>query len=141
MKGQKGITLISLTIYIIVMAIVVGIVATISTYFYTNQNAASSQIEPLTEYTKFNSFFVDEINHEGIQVLECKENYIAFNNGVQYTFVPENKGIYRNRIKISKGIQNCTFNYTIENGRKKVTVNMQSEEGNFTKQETYTLKN
>ena len=33
MKSQKGITLISLTIYIIVMAAVVGVVAIISTFF------------------------------------------------------------------------------------------------------------
>ena len=141
MKSQKGITLISLTVYIIVMAIVVGVVATVSTYFYSNQNATSSKIEPLTQYTKFNSFFLDEVNHQGIQVIECQENYIAFDNGVQYTFVPENKGIYRNQIKISKGIQNCTFDYAIENGRKKITVNIQSEEGNFTREETYTLRN
>ena len=33
MKSQKGITLISITIYVIVMAIVVGIVAILSTFF------------------------------------------------------------------------------------------------------------
>lgn len=141
MKSQKGITLISLTIYIIVMAIVVGVVATISTYFYKNQTAASNQVEPLTEYTKFNSFFTDEANHEGIKVIECKQNYIVFDDGVQYTFVPENHGIYRNQAKISKKIEDCKFEYFIENGKHKVTVTIIAEEGKFNRQQTYTLRN
>ena len=36
MKSQKGVTLISLTIYVIVMAIVVGILSVITTFFYHN---------------------------------------------------------------------------------------------------------
>ena len=42
MKSDKGITLISITIYVIVMAIVVGVVAIISTFFYSNMNAIVS---------------------------------------------------------------------------------------------------
>ena len=38
MKSQKGITLISLTIYVIVMAAVIGVVGIISTFFYSNMN-------------------------------------------------------------------------------------------------------
>ena len=63
MKSQKGITLISLTVYVIVMAIVVGVVAIISTFFYSNINDTNVDINPITEYTKFNSFFSDEVNH------------------------------------------------------------------------------
>ena len=37
MKSQKGVTLISLTIYVIVMAIVVGILSVITTFFYHNK--------------------------------------------------------------------------------------------------------
>ena len=36
MKNEKGITLISVTIYVIVMAIVVGIIAVISGFFYNS---------------------------------------------------------------------------------------------------------
>lgn len=123
MKSQKGITLISLTIYIIVMVIVVSVVAVISTYFYTNINFASNDINSMTEYTKFNSFFTDEINHKNIKVLECKQDYLVFDNGVQYTFVKENKGIYRNKVKIANGVESCTFEYKIKNGKNVVVVN------------------
>lgn len=125
MKLQKGITLISLTVYIIVMVIVVAIISVISTYFYTNVNSISNTINPMTEYTKFNSFFSDEVNHSNIKVLEWKEDYIVFDNGVQYTFVGENKGIYRDKVKIANDVESCTFEYKIKNGKNVVVVSLQ----------------
>lgn len=140
MKAQKGITLISLTIYIIVMVIVVAVVAVISTYFYTNVNSVSDTLNPMTEYTKFNSFFTDEVNHTNIKVLECKENYIVFDNGVQYTFVEENEGIYRNKVKITNEVESCTFEYKIKNGKSVVVVKLKIGTTNERTTE-YTLKN
>ncbi len=144
MKSQKGITLISLTIYVIVMAIVVGVVAIISTFFYSNMDNTTQDLDPITEYTKFNSFFSDEVNHSNIKVLDCGttengQNYIVFDNEVQYTFIPENKGIYRNQVKIASGVTNCTFTRNIKNGKDVVEVVFQA--GNRTRETTYTLKN
>ena len=144
MKSQKGITLISLTIYVLVMAIVVGVVAIISTFFYSNMNNTTQDLDPITEYTKFNSFFSDEVNHSNIKILDCGttedgQNYIVFDNGVQYTFIPENQGIYRNQVKIAKGVTNCTFTRNIKNGKDVVEVVFQA--GNRTRETTYTLKN
>ncbi len=144
MKSQKGITLISLTIYVIVMAIVVGVVAIISTFFYSNINDTTQNLDPIIEYTKFNSFFSDEINHSNIKILDCGttedgQNYVAFDNGVQYTFIPENKGIYRNQVKIANGVTNCTFTRNIKNGKDVIEVKFQA--GNRTRETTYTLAN
>ena len=104
------------------MAIVVGVVAIISTFFYSNMSGTEQDFDPITEYTKFNSFFSDEANHSNIKVLECGttengQNYIVFDNGVQYTFIPENQGIYRNHVKIANGVTNCTFTRNIKNGK------------------------
>lgn len=144
MKSEKGITLISITIYVIVMAIVVGVVAIISTFFYSNMNDTAQDLDPITEYTKFNSFFSDEVNHSNIKILECGttengQNYIAFDNGVQYTFIPENQGIYRNQVKIANGVTNCTFTRNIKNGKDVVEVLFQA--GDRTRETTYTLTN
>ena len=144
MKSQKGITLISLTIYVIVMAAVIGVVAIISTFFYSNMNDVNNTINPITEYTKFNTFFSDEVNHSNIKVLECGttsngQNYIVFDNGVQYTYIPENRGIYKNHVKIAKGVDNCTFAKNIKNG--KVVVEVVFIAGKSTRENTYTLKN
>lgn len=138
MKTQKGITLITVTIYIIAMVIIVSIMSVISTYFFKNVNS-TIDVNPLAEYTKFNTFFSDETNHDNIKVLECKteengNSYIVFNNGVQYSFIKANKGIYRNQAKIGRNIDNCTFLATIQNGKNVVIVEFKSG----TKQETMT---
>ena len=139
MKSEKGITLISLTIYIIVMMIVVAMVSMISTYFYSNTKNLNNNINPLTEYTKFNSFFTEEVNHANLKVLECGEDYLVFDNGVQYSYIIENKGVYRNHVKICKNVTKCIFESKIKNGKNVITVTMKigtAEERNI----EYTLK-
>ena len=143
MKSEKGITLISLTIYVIAMAIVVGVIAIISTFFYSNMEDTDNIVSPMTEYTKFNSFFSDEINHEGIEVVSCGttdngQNYIVFSNEVQYTYIEANRAIYRNKVKIAKEIDNCEFAIDTNNGKRVVRVEF--EAGGKTRENTYTLK-
>lgn len=138
MKNEKGVTLISLTVYIIVMALVVGILAIITTFFYKN-TIDIKDIDPITEYITFNTFITDEINHSNIKVLECKDNYIVFSNGVQYTFIPANKGIYRNKVKICRGIENCSFETGREDENDVVRVVFKAQ-GQSKKNITYTLK-
>ncbi len=152
MKSQKGITLTSLTVYIIVMTIVIGTVSSISSYFYTDIKKSTNTLEPLVQYTKLNSFFTEEINKSNIKVLECKTNYIdndqtkgiknsyiVFDNGVQYTFLAENKGIYRNQVKIAYQIESCSFTQSMENSKTKITINVQAEKNNFNKTQSYTI--
>ena len=61
MKSQKGVTLISLTIYVIVMAIVVGILSVITTFFYHNTKDFRD-INPMLEYITFYNFYIAMIN-------------------------------------------------------------------------------
>ncbi len=124
MKSQKGITLISLTIYIIGMTIAVAIITVISSYFYKNIDTTAEGIGLYSEYTKFDSFFSEEVNHNNLKVEECKNNYVVFSNGVQYMFIPENKGIYKDTVKICSQVESCNFNYTIKNAKYVVTVEM-----------------
>ena len=139
MKSQKGITLISLTIYIIVMVIVVTVVALISNYMFKNMNSVSEAIDPLTEYIRFNSFFTDEVNTRGIKILDCQDDYILFDNNVQYTFVEANEAIYLNKAKIAKNVTNCTFSVSENDGKKQINVQITLDD-NETKNTTYTLK-
>ena len=104
----------------------------------------------MVEYTKFNSFFSDEVNHENIKILEYYNdneetynngnsvNYVVFDNNVQYTFIQENKGIYRNKVKICREVENCTFEHKIQNGKAVIVVNLKINGKN--RNITYTLK-
>ena len=67
MQKEKGVTLISVTIYIIVMLIIVSVITVITSYFYNNVdvNAVSQDINQ--QYTRFNSYFTEEINKKEIR--------------------------------------------------------------------------
>ncbi len=123
MKKERGITLISVIIYVIALLVVVGLISTLTGYFYKNVNVSTENSELTTQFTKFNSYFTSEVNEKNITVLDAKTSdetpktsYIAFSNGVTYTFNEEYKAIYRNNIKICTNVDRCLFSYDfIEN--------------------------
>ena len=149
MKCEKGISLISLTIYVIVMLITVAIVTVVTGYFYNNIQTYTAKTDSISEYTKFNSYFTEEINTENNKVLECSDikdaeenivqKYIAFSTNNQYTYIPENKSIYKNYVKIASGVEECTFTHLIENGKDAVKVYLKFSE--LDKTITYVIKN
>lgn len=105
MKSEKGISLVSLIIYLIVMTIVVTIIARISTYFYKNVSSTDSNLEQNEQLVKFNAFITKEINIQDNIVNDIGDNgkYIIFNKTQnQYTF--ENGAIYINKVKICSKI-------------------------------------
>ena len=156
MQTEKGITLISITIYIIVMLIMVSIITVLTSYFYKNVDIRSINEDFNQQYTKFNSYFIKEVNKKGNKIVDIhslsksksekeslentsnQQNYIVFSSGNQYTYIPENEGIYMNKVKIAQNITGCTFTANKEaNGKTTVTVIIQGN--NFEKETTYTL--
>ena len=107
MKSEKGITMISMTIYIIVMLLVVTAITSITTYFYKNIDTDSVNSNLNQQYTKFNSFFLEDTNKKGNAVARQEETkdengnmtqrFILFTSGNQYTYVKSNKAIYINK--------------------------------------------
>ena len=125
MKSEKGITLISLTIYIIVLSISIGVMATISKYFVKNMKGIDERTA-LSEYLTFNSFFSEEINEKGLKIIESdpEGNYVVFNNGNQYYFSKANRAIYKNKFKICSGIDDCSFETFVKDETRKIRVTM-----------------
>lgn len=150
MKSEKGITLISMTIYVIVMLIVVTVMVILTSYFYGNVDVNSTETKLNQQYTKFNSYFTEEVNKKDNKVMgigetedvtnNTKQRYILFSSGNQYTFVPENKAIYVNNVKIAEDITDCTFSKVEQNDKVIVTVTIKGD-NNFTKFTKYTLVN
>ena len=138
MKSEKGITTISLIIYVIVLSIVIGMVAIISGAFMDSIDEADMHIDPIEEYTTFNSYFSEEVNHPGLEVVQCQDDYILFSNGVQYSFISQNRGIYKDKVKICRNIDSCSFSQSIKNGKTVITVKFNIEGQKRTT--NYTLK-
>ena len=86
MKTEKGVTLISVTIYVIVMLIVVSIITVLTVYFYRNVDVNSANEDFNQQYTRFNSYFTEEINRKGNKIAgyedindeEALDNYMPW---------------------------------------------------------------
>lgn len=68
MKSSRGITTTSLIIYIIVMMIVIGMIASITSFFYTNVLSLEDS-SAISEITKFNMYFLDEVKNKSNSVV------------------------------------------------------------------------
>jgi Tfp pilus assembly major pilin PilA len=60
LKSQKGITLMSLVIYIASFLIVAGIISGITIFFYKNTTLMDTEVYSAAEYNKLNMYLVKE---------------------------------------------------------------------------------
>ena len=83
LSSQKGVTLTSLTIYIIVSTILLGTLAFVNNNFMSELGELTKQAETTNEMMKFYAFFVNDVKAAN-QVLEYSDSYVRFDNDVQY---------------------------------------------------------
>lgn len=132
MKNNRGVTLTSIIIFVIGLAITIGTVASLTSFFYKNIDISAIEDNTAIQYTKFSSIFLSEIKNENNSVIDCKtiiENeekisYIIFATGNQYTF--KNNCIYKNKIKICENIEDCDFSYSFVDSIYKIKVNFKT---------------
>lgn len=62
MKSNKGITIITLTVYIIVLTVVIGTVSMMMRYFYHNSDETVIAKDSANQYTRFLAYITDDIN-------------------------------------------------------------------------------
>lgn len=149
MKSEKGVTLISVTIYVIVMTLLVAIISVITNYFYKNVELNSKQEEINNQYTKFISYFTEEVNKENNKILEInteysdsgnKISYIIFSSGNQYTFMQENESIYVGKVKIASSVKDCDF-ISVDDTKIEINIIFEGEENDIVRTNTFNLKN
>ena len=104
-KNEKGITLLSLVIIIVVFVIVIGIMTTISTFFFDNISTAMNTPRYVSEFNKFVMFFGIDIKNNTTATVTA--DTIEFENGTIYEY--RNNCIYRNNILIAEDVLSCTF--------------------------------
>ena len=117
--NEKGITLVSLIIYIITTIIILTILSMISTNFYKNIKKVEYGQEYALEFNKFNMFFIEDVkkNHTA----SINNNIITFEDGTKYEWNRDEKVIYRNNEKINTKINNIIFNINEEKSVKNNT--------------------
>lgn len=145
MKSNKGITLTSLVIYIIVATIVISIMAMVSSFFFSNMNLVKDQDQYAVEFNKFNMFFITDIKNN--TTAQVESNKITLEDGTIYEYKQKEGKIYRNNTEIAKEINTANFassTYTIPNTstiKNLITIQMSiGKNRNFNKTIEYVLK-
>ena len=147
-KSDKGVTLIILTVYIIVMSLVIGSVGLFSTFFSLN----ISEVRQLSNYSyvfdKFNSNFLQDVKANKKFNINLKENIIVFEDVTMYKYNKADRSIYRGNVKIANKILDFRArrkNIEPINGVNKqvISINMvigMNDKKVINKQVDYTLK-
>lgn len=123
MRSEKGITLITLIIYIIVLTLVVSMLAIVSDLFFSNTKYIKDTTKYMAEYNKFNMYFIEDVKNNK-NILKISDTEIIFEDGTMYNYKksPDNS-IYRNQVKICNNIGYCNFSSkeeTVKNTKKKI---------------------
>lgn len=149
MKGQKGVTLTSLTVYIIVSTILLGTLAFININFMSELGELTKSSKYTNEMTKFYSYFIKDVK-SAKRVLTFSENTIKFDNGIQYEIrYRSNKGadenqtyniyeVYRNNILITDKFSGVFLNYN--NEEEYINVRLYIEEEDIIKEDEQYFK-
>ena len=142
MRAQKGITLVSLVVYIIVMIIVIGIMSSVSAEFYKNTEALEEDTSDLIEFTNFNNYFIKEIKMANNKVDKISEDgsYILFKSG--NSFALKENAIFYNDLVISKNVNELNFMFETDSEGNNVTdiVNVSIKYNKYSKQMKYKIE-
>lgn len=156
MKSQKGITMASLGVYIVVSIIVVATLATIMANYKNSIKTMDNDAEYSSEYNKFNLYFLEEVKKpenssmeraNSIGTKENEYNSIKFKTGNEFMYKIKEEILYLNKstgeeIKLIKNVKKCTFEFNDidheANGKNVIRVNIQIGE-TTPKEYTYVL--
>ncbi len=117
LKSEKGVTLTTIVIYIIVLMAALGILATVSTFFYNNVVLVKDSAKYASEFDKFNASMVGDVKENKQVKVDTINKTITFENGVTYIYKPEDRGIYREKVKIATNVDSFSVY------QKTITVN------------------
>lgn len=138
MKRDSGLTITSIIIYIVAMLIVIGIISTITSFFYTNVNNASDNSNNISEITKFHMYFLEETTKKDNEINVIIDNMVSFKSGNTFTF--QDNSIYINNVKICEDIYNAQFKKEIINNKTVIKVLLTiGQNSEYTKTTNYVL--
>ena len=97
MRSNKGITLTSLIIYVIVFMIVIATVSTLSGYFTTNLDEVTISTNTAQQYTRLTTYITEDINSINRESLIIENDNcinITFKDGISHKYLYNNEKIY-----------------------------------------------
>lgn len=147
MKSQKGITMMSLIIYVACFVAVTTIVAGITTFFYSNMQVMDTNIGSNSTYNKFNLYLLNECKKAGVSLYAWKDassstaeierlsnptalptnnSFITFLNtdGTKNSFIYDNEkdNLYYNSIKLCENVEDFQVKIDKSTGKDVLSV-------------------
>ena len=116
-KNQKGITLVSLMVYLIGLIAIIGIVAVLTSFYSKNVATMNDTSEVNSEFNKFDAKMIQETKTAGNEIEEVFGTTIKFKNGNTYTY-GDNR-IYQNAVTVSKYVKDFAVNFS-QDGDKQI---------------------
>lgn len=156
MKEEKGITMVSLAIYIVVMTLTIAVMGSIITNFYKNTDTIQGEVKEIIEFNKFNIYFLKEIKMDNNRIDSVsysepkagekageevsEELYILFTSGNAFS-IKDGK-IYYNNIKICENLKKVQISFG-KNGNKldRTIINVTLNFKTFNKSISYKMEN
>lgn len=142
MKIEKGITLVSLVIYVVIMVLVIGVMSSVSVKFYKNTQSLDDDTTDLIEFTNFNNYFIKEIKIANNKIDQISEDgtYILFRTGNSFSL--KGNSIFYNNIEISKNVNKLQFLYDKDSEGNDIidVVKMTIEYENYSKEMKYKIE-
>ena len=146
MRSNKGITLVSLIIYMIVFSVVIGITAMLTGYFRNNIDELSVPKDSPEQYTRFTTYLTNDINSINFKSIETEDSILKitlldetehqylYNNEKIYYVEINNKGNIQKKVTLCNNIKYTRFSY--EENKLKTIITI----GEITYNNNYTIK-
>ncbi len=133
MKNEKGVTLAALVIYVMIFSITIALLASLSSYIYGNLDKISSEQLSSEEFNKFNTYFVGDVKSSSQASVQSDQSTgnvtINFGSSTKYTYIKNEKAIYKNKEKIARNIVDFKATYATGNGSNKNTIDVTIKTG------------
>ena len=149
LKNNKGMTVISLLIYIIVLTVVIGSMSIVMRYFYKNADDTIISNDTAEQYSRFIAYITSDINSgkinniELVSATDIKLNFsdgtvqeYQFNEGTIYYIVINSQSVEEKKIQLCKDLSNCEFIFN--NAQNKITTHITI--GGITYNNNFTVK-
>ena len=144
MKNNRGITLLSLIVYVSIMMIAIGILASLTEFIYGNLGQVDTESYSSEEFNKFNLNFIKDVKQSSDATINVSGDniQIILSNNTNYNYISSEHSIYRDKVKIAENINEFSAEKMLNNNKNviKVRIGTGKNNTNFGKTINYVLK-
>ena len=139
LSSNKGLTMLDLILYMVAVVIVIGILASIRSFFFNNMDIIKETARYAQEFDNFNAYFVNDVKKNEDVVVEqgngADVKLTLYPSGTVYNYKKysgKNIGdVYRESIKVATNVKvfGCSKKIIYINNTKKVLLKVNLEIG------------